>query len=329
MKLNKILWQVKEAPSQIIPTGIMALDRELGGLHIGHVCTVAGRPAMGTTAFVVSLIRNIGIRDKVPTAFLSLECNELDVVRRLWAAEFGWRRTPRPQYPFVVETSTSFSHIPSILESKMNQEQLNAISMLHSIGFSDPVQEAAEYRRLLNEAPVWVEHDDFLTMDEIICRMERLKKENNVKVIAIDGLDWVYASTVYIERERAMQNLVAAAERLRVAVLLTSGLNRDVENRVAHWPMLSDLRGGYQTEKFTSAVMLLYRPEYYGIEEDEMGDTAGMVDIIIAKSVFGNTGKVRLCFEERARFKDIECAVPLTESKIDTDVVDDNPFPFF
>ena len=89
MKLNKIIMQSGEDKSQVIPTGIPSLDRMLGGLHVGHVITIGARPAMGKTAFVASLIRNIGILGKVPTGVLSLEHKELEMARRLWAAEFG------------------------------------------------------------------------------------------------------------------------------------------------------------------------------------------------------------------------------------------------
>ena len=89
MKLNKILSSKYERP-QAIPTGIASLDRMIGGLQVGHVVTVGARPAMGKTAFVMSLVRNIGIINKVPTALLSLEHDEHNVASRLWAAEFGW-----------------------------------------------------------------------------------------------------------------------------------------------------------------------------------------------------------------------------------------------
>ena len=50
--------------------------------------------------------------------------------------------------------------------------------------------------------------------------------------------------------------------------------------------------------------MFIYRPEYYGITEDEKGATAGMADIIIAKHRSGEVGEVRLRFIGKyARFE--------------------------
>lgn len=302
MKLNKILSSKYERP-QAIPTGIASLDRMIGGLQVGHVVTVGARPAMGKTAFVMSLIRSIGIINRVPTALLSLEHDEQNVANRLLAAEFGWRwiRQHREQ---------------QVAEVEMTPEQINAIRMLQGIGFFDPFPNTAEYTRMMNEAPVWVEHAFVMTMDEVISRMERLKNENKVSVVVIDSLDLIISGAKNAEQEQAMMNLVQAAWRLKVAVLLTTNLNREVEYRVSHIPSLSNLRGGYSTDTLTSVVMFLYRPEYYGIEEDECGNTEGMVQIFIAKNDFGETGLVRLNFVGRSRIEDIECCIPEMPSRM-------------
>lgn len=297
MKLNKIIMQSGEDKSQVIPTGIPSLDRMLGGLHVGHVITIGARPAMGKTAFVASLIRNIGILGKVPTGVLSLEHKELEMARRLWAAEFGWRNTPKPRQQLIID-------------SKMCQEQANAISLLQNIGFDNPIEKKNEYKRMMTEAPVWIEHSFVMTMDEVISRMERLKKTNNVIVVVIDSLDLIYSGAKHAEQEQAMKSLVLAAERLQVAVLLTSGLNREVEYRVGNMPTLSNLRGGYSTETLTSAVVFIYRPEYYGIQEDECGSTVDKAQLFVAKNGFGDTGHIRLDFAGRSRFEDTPIVIP-------------------
>ena len=318
MKLNKIISQSVGDKSLVIPTGIVSLDRMMmGGLRVGHVFTVGARPAMGKTAFVMSLVRNIGIINRVPTAVLSMQYAEHDIARKLWAAEFGWGKTPPRRQPFIVD-------------SKMNQEEMNAVTMLQKIGFENPIQKKEEYKRMMQEAPVWIEHDFMLTMDEVVSKMERLKKENNVSMIVLDGLDWIVTNPhTYAEQKHSMQKLVQTAERLQVAVVLTQELNRNAENRVGNWPSLSDLRDGYSTETLTSAVMLIYRPEYYGIQEDDRGNTEGKADIIIAKNAFGDTGSVRLNFFERARFEDEPACVPSIE--MPPRMIDDNDdclFPF-
>ena len=108
MKLNKLLSQAPKKESKVVSTGIASLDSKIGGLHIGQVCTVAARPAMGKTAFAMTLAKNIGIMNKVPTAILSLEHSEDYVVERLFATQFGWEKDSHEDFPIV--------------ESKMNEE---------------------------------------------------------------------------------------------------------------------------------------------------------------------------------------------------------------
>jgi replicative DNA helicase len=82
-----------------------------------------------------------------------------------------------------------------------------------------------------------------------------------------------------------------------------SQLSRQVENRVGNKPQLSDLRESGAIEQDADIVMFIYRPEYYHIDEDAKGSTAGMADIIIAKHRSGATDEVRLRFvKEYARF---------------------------
>ena len=290
MKLNKLLSQGPKKESKVVSTGIASLDSTIGGLHIGQVCTVAARPAMGKTAFAMTLAKNIGIMNKVPTAILSLEHAEDYVVERLFATQFGWPKD---------NTSATV-----IVESKMNVDMEKAVAMLQNAGFRSTEMEKEEFIQKMKEAPVWIEHGVNLTVDEVICRVERMKKNDNIQVLIIDGLAWIIAGQTYTEREQSMLKLNQLASRLNIAILITSELTRDVEHRVGNKPMLSDLRGGFCAEVYSAIVMFIYRPEYYGIEEDEYGSTMGVADIIIAKNDFGVVGEVRLKFTEHSRFED-------------------------
>jgi replicative DNA helicase len=81
-------------------------------------------------------------------------------------------------------------------------------------------------------------------------------------------------------------------------VIALSQLSRAVETRGGDKrPQLSDLRESGSIEQDADMVMFLYRPEYYGITEDENGmPTAGTGEVIISKHRNGSLGSVQLKF---------------------------------
>ena len=108
------------------------------------------------------------------------------------------------------------------------------------------------------------------------------------------------------EQEISMisRQLKALSKELQIPVLAMSQLSRAVENRVGNKPQLSDLRESGAIEQDADIVMFIYRPEYYGIQEDDHGSTIGMADLIVAKHRSGGVGDVRLRFvKEYARFE--------------------------
>ena len=104
MKLSKLLSQPKGKVSKAIPTGLDSLDQIIGGLHPGHIYTIAGRPAMGCSTFAITIARNISIFNKVPTVIFSFDLPEDNIVKRLFAAEYGWH-FPFEQFSMINETT--------------------------------------------------------------------------------------------------------------------------------------------------------------------------------------------------------------------------------
>ena len=72
--------------------------------------------------------------------------------------------------------------------------------------------------------------------------------------------------------------------------------------------MLSDLRESGSIEQDADMVLFLYRPEYYGLTEDENGNsTAGIGEVIIAKHRNGEIATVPLKFVGKyVKFTDLE-----------------------
>jgi replicative DNA helicase len=94
-----------------------------------------------------------------------------------------------------------------------------------------------------------------------------------------------------------------------VPIIALSQLNRSVETRGGDKkPQLSDLRESGAIEQDADMVMFIHRPEYYGQDQDEAGNSLkGVAEIVVAKHRNGATDTVQLRFRnELAKFVDLE-----------------------
>jgi replicative DNA helicase len=116
------------------------------------------------------------------------------------------------------------------------------------------------------------------------------------------------------EQEVSMisRSLKAIAKELDIPIMALSQLNRSVESREGKRPQLSDLRESGAIEQDADLVMFIHRPEYYGITEDENGNSLiGVAEIIVAKHRNGSVGDVQLAFKKQlVKFCDLETLIP-------------------
>ncbi|HEX8531503.1 MAG TPA: replicative DNA helicase, partial [Cytophagales bacterium] len=223
------------------------------------------------TAFVLSALRNAAVDFNMPVAIFSLEMSAVQLVNRLISAE-------------------------AELESeKIKKGNLAAYEweQLH-----------VRIRRL-EAAPIFIDDTPGLSILELRAKCRRLKQQHDIQMIIIDYLQLMSGDLSNKgggnrEQEiasisRALKNI---AKELNVPVIALSQLSRAVETRGGDKkPQLSDLRESGSIEQDADMVMFLYRPEYYGITEDEQGNpTAGIGEVIIAKHRNGSLDTVGLKF---------------------------------
>ncbi len=261
-----------------VPSGFTDLDRMTSGWQKSDLIIIAARPSMGKTAFVLSMARNIAVEHKTPVAFFSLEMSNIQLVNRLIVSESG---------------------IPSekIRNGKLDPHEWTQLV----VKIKD-----------LSEAQIFIDDTPALSIFEFRAKCRRLKAQYDVGVIVIDYLQLMTGPTeARGNREQEVstisRSLKAIAKELDVPIIALSQLNRSVETRGGNKrPQLSDLRESGAIEQDADVVIFIHRPEYYGFNEDEEGNSLmGLAEIILSKHRNGAVGDIRLRFQkEMARFSD-------------------------
>lgn len=72
-----------------VPSGFKAVDKETGGWQPSDLIIIAARPAMGKTAFILSMARNIAVDQNIPLALFSLEMASVQLIMRMISSETG------------------------------------------------------------------------------------------------------------------------------------------------------------------------------------------------------------------------------------------------
>lgn len=271
-----------------VPSGFTKLDRLTSGWQRSDLVIVAARPAMGKTAFVLSMARNIAVEHKRPVAFFSLEMSSIQLVNRL----------------IVSETELPSDRIRNGRLEEYEWKQL-------------------EYKiKSLMEAPIFIDDTPAISIFELRAKCRRLKVQHQIELVVVDYLQLMSGTgeTKY-SREQEVSTISRAlksmAKELDVPVIALSQLNRSVELRSGNKrPQLSDLRESGAIEQDADLVIFIHRPEKYDIFEDEQGNSLlGIADIILSKHRNGPIGDVQLKFkEESAKFLELDALQPLAGS---------------
>ena len=263
-----------------VPSGFIDLDNITSGWQPSDLVIIAGRPSMGKTAFVLSMMRNASIDHEMPIALFSLEMSSLQIVNRLISSE---------------------AELDSDKIKKGNLKDYEWQQLLHKTD-------------QLNNAKIFIDDTPALSILELRAKSRRLKSQHDIQCIIVDYLQLMTGeygkSSGNREQEIASisRSLKAIAKELNVPVLALSQLSRAVETRGGDKrPVLSDLRESGSIEQDADMVLFIYRADRYDITEDEDGNlTAGVAEILLRKNRNGPTGKVKLKFIERfAKFADM------------------------
>ncbi|MFN5878804.1 MAG: replicative DNA helicase [Flavobacteriales bacterium] len=264
-----------------VPTGFHDLDKLTSGWQRSDMIVIAARPAMGKTAFVLSMARNSAVDYNRGVAIFSLEMSSVQLVKRLIASE-----------------------------ARLSAEKLRKGDLREH-----EFQQLHSRITKLATAPIFIDDTPGISVFDLRAKCRRLKMQHNIDMVIIDYLQLMTAggSKGSGNREQEISTISRSikeiAKELNVPIIALSQLSRSVEQRGGDKrPVLSDLRESGAIEQDADIVSFIYRPEYYGFIQDEEGNSnQGVGEIIVAKHRNGALDRVRLRFiGEYARFDNIQ-----------------------
>ncbi len=280
-----------------ISTGLIDLDKKLGGLHPSDLLILAGRPSMGKTSLATNIAFNVAKaykRGRLPeggegaveggvVGFFSLEMSAEQLAARILSEA---------------------SEVPS--------EQIRRGDMTEG-----EFRRFVEAAKALESCPLYIDDTPALPISQVAARARRLKRTSGLDVLIVDYLQLLKGTGKGENRVNEVseitQGLKAIAKELNIPVIALSQLSRAVESRDDKRPQLSDLRESGSIEQDADVVMFVFREEYYR-EREKPGDheldkmaqwqalmenVHGKAEVVIGKQRHGPIGSVELSFEGR------------------------------
>lgn len=265
------LYQRKENITGLA-TGFRDLDIKTAGLQKSDFVVIAGRPSMGKSALATCIAEHVGVVEKIPLAFFSLEMSKEQLVQRMLC-----------------------SH------ARVDAHKVRT-GFLSQADWPRLVAAAGK----LSEAPIYIDDSATASVLEIRAKARRLKAQYDIQLIILDYLQLMESTVRSDNRQQEIseisRSLKALARELKVPLIAISQLSRAVEQRADHKPQLSDLRESGAIEQDADLVILLLREEYYNPTEENKG----LAELNIAKQRNGPVGSLMLTFiGEYMRFENL------------------------
>jgi replicative DNA helicase len=244
-----------------IPSDFIDLDRITNGFQPSDFIIIAGRPAMGKTAFALNIAINSASKYKKSVAVFSLEMSAGQLVQRLIGSEARINST-------------------KLKNGKLTMEEWQNLA---SIGGS------------LSESKLFIDDTAAISVMELRAKCRRIRREHGLDLVIIDYLQLMGGSRAENREQQISEisrSLKALAKELNIPIVALSQLNRGVESRADKRPYPSDLRESGAIEQDADLILFLYRDEVYNKDTK----FPGIAEVIISKHRNGPTGTVYLTF---------------------------------
>lgn len=248
-----------------LSTGFADLDFKTAGLQPSDFILIAARPSMGKTAFSLSILDHVVFRKNLSAAIFSLEMSKEQLVNRLFA-----------------------------MEAKIDAQNIRSGNL------SDTEWESlAEASEVIGGSKLIIDDTPGISATELRSKCRKYKMEQDIQLVIIDYIQLMTSGGRSDNRQQEIsdisRSLKSLARELNVPVIALSQLNRAVESRTDHRPMLADIRESGAIEQDADVIMFLYRDDYYNPETEKKN----VAEVIIAKQRNGPTGTIELTWQPK------------------------------
>jgi replicative DNA helicase len=254
-----------------INTGLRELNEVSAGWQDSDLIVLAARPGMGKTAALLHFARTCALDLNQAAAIFSMEMPIKQLIQRMVASE-----------------------VPGYSNSDLRRGNIP--------GGAPQVHTLYEQAKRLRTDKLLIDDTPGLSVFQLRAKAARLKAEHDIKFILVDYIQLMKGDT------KGTRGLKELAKELNVPVIALSQLSRSVESRGGDKrPQLQDLRESGSLEQDADMVVMLWRGEYYGIEEYADGSpTQDTILFDILKHRNGALGEVIAgCSMKRGTFFDL------------------------
>lgn len=284
--LNTIKRTREGKASDYLPTGFENLDDAIIGIPKSHLTTIASRPGMGKTSFMLKLKRNL-VKQGFKSLIISIEMTSDQL---------------------LVKDLSAYSRIDSRkIESGDIKGKENDL-LTHAT-------------RSLCEENYFIEDDSSWTTEKVKATIRKYILSKKIDIVFIDYLTLIRTTNRKDRFDLAVGEMTNSlrefAKDTGLPIVILSQLNRDCERRNDKKPILADLKESGSIEQDSKTVLFLYRPGYYGIKDlqalsafktksGEDVSNEDFAEILIAKARSGRTGIIPIRYiKEVHDFEDL------------------------
>lgn len=247
-----------------ITTGLIDLDRMLGGWQPSDLVIIAARPSMGKSALMCACAL-AAAKTGAQVAISSLEMSARQLASRMIAIE-------------------SRSNVFDLNNGRLDKQS---------------AYRARKSAITLGALPIQYDDSGLITMDQLRAKARQLRIKTGLNLLFVDYLQLMsmtrkHRDSRQVEVSEISRGLKLLAKELGITVIAMSQLSRACEAREDRRPMMSDIRESGAIEQDADIILALYRDEVY--KPDSLDK--GIAEILIRKHRNGPIGDIKVAFLE-------------------------------